>query len=618
MYSSRKFNLILILFCFFITFEKLLAAIPTNGNIKTTDPLVKIKDMSCDQLIATAKNPTFTLNNLAGLRAHKNCPEFKFNLNSLSIFEKRLYTSEIEQAFKGEPDLIQNKPQPSIQDQQELQIKTLHIAIKKEKNQIEKLSLIKKLRTLYKSLNRKGDVISTSNDLYTLAFKQFKLKKKDPKLQDLYLESGLFLARQLWTNDNPSKAQDILKVVIKYLKSKINIYEAYLVLGKIHDEQSQFDIAINYYDLTLEELKTNPPKNVTVIKDRVQWTKAWILYKTQKWLNAENAFALYGETTPEISDQIKSRFFQARCLEKLNKIDEAKKIYQKISQDDFYSYYSLLSYRFLNQNIPAFSKLKPPQKFIFNTDLTFLAPQNKQIFFDLIKHEELDLAEKIIPLMTENLEDNTNAALILANQGNRFLPLFAAYAKLTTEQKLDIIIKYPQLIFPKRYESSIEEMAMKTKLPTSLIYSIIRQESAFNPEAKSHANAFGLMQIIPDLAKKLSKKFKLNYQNIEDLLIPEKNIIYGSYELAEQVSQYNENYTFVAAAYNAGPNALKKWIKTKKRPHFDIIDFIEEIPYDETRLYVKVVARNHLFYERLSSPDKETRFPENYVKSISF
>lgn len=595
--------------------EKSFAAIPED---KPVDPLVKIKNMNCDQLIATARNPVFSLNNLAGIRAHKNCAGFKFNQSVLSNLEKKLYAQELDLAFKSEKtDTDQpTQNQKSIAEQEDEQIKELHVAIKKEKKPLEKIALIKKLRTLYKSLNRKADVISTSNDLYTLTFKQFKLKKKDPKFQEAYLEAGLFLARQLWTNDNGNKAQEILKVVVKYLKSKINIYEVYLVLGKIHDEQEQYENAINYYDLVLNELKKSSPKNAAVIKDRVQWIKSWILYKTQKWISAEAAFKTYGNDTPEAADKIKAQFYQARCLEKINKQDEAKLIYQKISQEDFYSYYSLLSYRSLGQSIPSFASLKPANKFIFDSDLLFLNALNKQMFFDLIKQDELDLAEKIIPLTTDTFENNANASIYLALNARRFSPLFSSFSKLTTEQKQDIVIKYPNLIFPKLYEADIEEMAKKTNLPSSLIYSIIRQESAFNPDAKSHANAYGLMQVIPDLAKKLSKKFKLNYQKAEDLLVPEQNIKYGSFELSEQTKKYKEQYTLVAAAYNAGPNALAKWLKTKVRPQFDLIDFIEEIPYDETRLYVKVVARNHLFYDRLLTPNKEVKFPENYVKSI--
>jgi len=619
------------LFLFLFSFSPLcshwlFAAIPTNDKVydqlknkqndKQNDPFVKIKDMNCDQLIATSRNVNYNLNNLAGIRAHKNCPNFKFDFTTLSNLEKKLYSSEVDQALKSDQSEPTSATTPSIAEQEDKQIKELILTIKKEKKISDKITFVKKLRNLYKSLNRKAEVISTSNDLYTLTFKQFKQKKKDQKFQESYLEAGVYLARQLWTNDNGQKAQDILKVVIKSLKNKINIYEAYLMLGRIHDEQGQFETAVNYYDMVLEELKKSTPKGAAQTKDRVQWIKSWILYKNQKWAQAFKALKNYEEDTPENNDKIKAQYFQARCLEKQSKFDDAQKIYTKLTQDDFYSYYSLLSYKAIGKNIPTFNSLKATQKFPFDSDLTFLSLNYKLLFLELIKQEELDLTEKLIPLITENLESTVNAAIYLAQNGKRFIPLFASYAKLTTEQKQDIIVKYPHLIFPRLYESDIEEMATKTGTPSSLIYSIIRQESAFNPEAKSHANAYGLMQIIPDLAKKLAKKFKFNYQKTEDLLVPEKNIVLGTYELSEQIKKQKDNYTLVAAAYNAGPNAVSKWLKIRAKSHFDLIDFIEEIPYDETRTYVKVVARNHLFYDRLKNPAKEIAFPENYLHEL--
>ncbi len=73
--------------------------------------------------------------------------------------------------------------------------------------------------------------------------------------------------------------------------------------------------------------------------------------------------------------------------------------------------------------------------------------------------------------------------------------------------------------------------------------------------------------------------------------------------------------TFVAAAYNAGPNALARWLKNRKVTD-DIFDFIESIPYDETRMYVKIIARNKLFYDRTEKPDQPTSFPVEFVTEV--
>ncbi len=139
----------------------------------------------------------------------------------------------------------------------------------------------------------------------------------------------------------------------------------------------------------------------------------------------------------------------------------------------------------------------------------------------------------------------------------------------------------------------------------------MKQESAFNEKARSHADAMGLMQVVPRLAQRLSKKFAVPYRNPQDLYDPEINIQLGSFELMEQVQKQNGQLTYVAAAYNAGPGALSNWLKNRKRD--DVLEFIEEIPYEETRTYVKLIARNKLFYERISNRDSEHQFPDDFL-----
>jgi soluble lytic murein transglycosylase len=268
----------------------------------------------------------------------------------------------------------------------------------------------------------------------------------------------------------------------------------------------------------------------------------------------------------------------------------------------------------LGQKIPAFNSLKPTDKFNFDKTMSFLSMRQKDLFNALLQHEEVDLAERAVQTFTNKPEQMTIMGLELAQRGQRFLPLFIGFAKLPVEQKQDIIVKNYDLLFPRLWEPEVKEMATITGLPTSLIFSIMRQESAFNINSRSPANAFGLMQVIPPLAKHLARKYKVEYKNADDLYNPQINIKIGSFELSDQVKRQKDQYALVAAAYNAGPTAVSRWLKQRFRPKFDIVDFIEEIPYDETRLYVKIIARNHLFYDRLQSPNKETNFPEKFIK----
>ena len=182
---------------------------------------------------------------------------------------------------------------------------------------------------------------------------------------------------------------------------------------------------------------------------------------------------------------------------------------------------------------------------------------------------------------------------------------------MNNDEKMEVFFNYPELLFPQPYKDQVKEMASKTNLPASLIYSIMKQESAFNEKARSGADAMGLMQVIPTLARHLSRKFEIPFKKNDDLFDPSINIQIGSYELMEQVKRQNGQLTYVAAAYNAGPNALSSWLKNRKRE--DVLEFIEDIPYDETRTYVKLIARNKAFYERISNRDSEQDFPADFL-----
>lgn len=137
----------------------------------------------------------------------------------------------------------------------------------------------------------------------------------------------------------------------------------------------------------------------------------------------------------------------------------------------------------------------------------------------------------------------------------------------------------------------------------ALAYAIARQESAFNPSAVSPANAKGLLQLMPATAKKVASRYQMAYA--EDKLIddPAFNATLGSHYLGEQISKFNGSYILTFAAYNAGPNRIPQWIKRygdpRGKPIDTVVDWIENIPFTETRDYVQRVMENYQVYKSL-------------------
>jgi len=147
------------------------------------------------------------------------------------------------------------------------------------------------------------------------------------------------------------------------------------------------------------------------------------------------------------------------------------------------------------------------------------------------------------------------------------------------------------LLYPLAYKDEVAKSAAATALPESLIYAIMRTESNYSPSALSPVGAVGLMQIMPATAEAMSKGDSAR------LTRPELNIRLGARYLKDQMASYDRNIPLTAAAYNAGPGNVKRWQKNLAGLPED--EFIESIPFKETREYVKKVVSTMELYKRL-------------------
>ena len=132
-----------------------------------------------------------------------------------------------------------------------------------------------------------------------------------------------------------------------------------------------------------------------------------------------------------------------------------------------------------------------------------------------------------------------------------------------------------------------------------VVYSIARQESAFNARVVSSAHALGLMQVTPDAGRFVAKKFNVTFDKRRLLDDPVYNTQIGTAELGDVIAQFGGSYILAFAAYNAGPHRVREWIEQygdPRSPKVDPIDWIERIPFAETRNYVQRVIENMQIY----------------------
>ncbi len=139
----------------------------------------------------------------------------------------------------------------------------------------------------------------------------------------------------------------------------------------------------------------------------------------------------------------------------------------------------------------------------------------------------------------------------------------------------------------------------KTIVEKAMVYGLIRQESEFNPKAKSHAGARGLMQIMPGTARHIAKDHGFKYSKARLTASAAYNTKLGTVHLADLLKRFSGSYIMTMAGYNAGPGNIPKWIKAYGDPRtgaIDPIDWVELIPFTETRNYVQHVLENTQVY----------------------
>ncbi|GAA4891988.1 transglycosylase SLT domain-containing protein [Ferrimonas pelagia] len=153
--------------------------------------------------------------------------------------------------------------------------------------------------------------------------------------------------------------------------------------------------------------------------------------------------------------------------------------------------------------------------------------------------------------------------------------------------------------FPTAYSNHFEQFANLRQLDIALLQAVARRESALYPKARSHADAYGLMQLLPSTAKSTAKKIGAPYHGSRDLYQPKRNIQLGSAYYQELYQRYDGNRLLASAAYNAGPHRVSRWLN-RSDGQLDAARFVATIPFRETREYVEAILSYQLIYAKLN------------------
>ena len=400
-----------------------------------------------------------------------------------------------------------------------------------------------------------------------------------------------------------------LQEILTYMRTNTPHSEwlesALMSTGNMYLLRKEYDRAIDYY----RELQERFPHGTKA--SYAHWKYAWLTYRQGRSDEAKKAFGRQVELYPESAEVPNAMYWRARLAQDEHDTALARAYYQKLSERFRNYYYGVLARKRLAMmpssspaNVAALQQISSAKQ--YEGDALRTTPPADDLHYSRAKLLEnagaLDLAVR--ELMNGSSEgpswEMVEVARMYTAAGEYFRALQALKHCVSGYFAMEINqlpAEYWQGLFPRPYWDSLRRHAEENGLDPYLVSALIRQESEFNPSAVSHSNALGLMQLLPSTGKGEAKQIGLKGYNQDSLFDPNVNIELGTRYFRKMVDHFNGQVEYALAAYNAGDSRVEEWRSSSS--YRDIDEFVESIPFTETREYVQAIVRNAEVYKRV-------------------
>ena len=314
---------------------------------------------------------------------------------------------------------------------------------------------------------------------------------------------------------------------------------------------------------------------------------------------------------PESDLAPKAGFWVGKWAEKLGRSREAKKAFQHVLGKHPQSYYAWRSAVHLGWPVGDFTSLRQLTPVLDKPVGRPRPPAGSATFQELYHLGQDGDAWRLFQAETAKQEELTveeqfTEALLKLNRGHNLAGINQIWGLKEQKtpagqqqwQELRQTSEYWHSLFPFPFYNLIVNWSQQRQLNPLLVTSLIRQESRFEPEIRSPVGATGLMQVMPATGQWIAEKINLKDYSLTN---PENNINLGTWYLDHTHQEYDDNSLLAVASYNAGPGNVARWLKKYGLNDFD--EFVENIPFAETRGYVESVFGNYWNYLRIYNPE---------------
>ena len=427
-------------------------------------------------------------------------------------------------------------------------------------------------------------------------------------LADTKDENGarrLYLLMELARNRNDLEHQ---KQIVEQMESSFSrsqwLAEALFSSANMYMLRRDYPTAVGYYSY----LATHFPENTNAAA--AHWRAGWLSYREGLFADASRMFDEQIRLYPGAKETVSAIYWRGRLYEMQDhKPANAAANYRTLIRAYQHFFYAQMA----RQRLAALGNAQPvaqPQldslqappvpalQESFPADSPHLAKAR------LLANAGLNdyIAQEIAADPGSSSWSALAEAQIYASYGETYRAMRALKRALpyaATASIKSIPLVYWRILFPKPWWETIKTESAKNNLDPYLVASLIRQESEFDPSVVSYANAYGLMQLLPSTGKTLAREEGISHFETFQLLDPEMNIRLGTRYLRQMLDKFGGVQEYALAAYNAGDGRVVDW--QSAGPYNGIDEFVESIPFTQTREYVEAISRNEETYRAIEA-----------------
>lgn len=380
--------------------------------------------------------------------------------------------------------------------------------------------------------------------------------------------------------------------------------EALYSSGNMYLLRRDYSVAVDYYSKLAAQFPNSSNASAA------HWRAAWLSYRLGKFTDAARLFDEQIKLYPAAKETAAAIYWRGRLYElEDHKPELAVANYRALNRAYQHFFYAQMA----RERLAALGNTQPaPQP-----QLDGLQPQPVPELEPSFPNDSPHLAKARLlanaglnDYIAQEIAADPNSASwsslaeaqIYASFDDPYRALRALkkglpYAATASVKSIPLV--YWRILFPEPWWETIQAESARNHLDPYLVASLIRQESEFNASAISRANAYGLMQLLPSVGRQMAKEEGLSHFETFQLLDPVTNIQLGTRYLRQMLDKFGGVTEYALAAYNAGDNRVVDW--QSAGPYRGIDEFVESIPFTETREYVEAILRNQETYKAIDA-----------------